>query len=209
VLNRIDELDPSDVAALEKLLEGETPGTPILRLSAKTGDGFEALLEMLDKKGIFGHRILDLDYDIYAEGEAELGWLNSTIQVIADTEFSLDDLLLGVITRLKDKLATADAETAHLKTIGLWEGFHGVANLVSSDSEPELSLPSNCKTKSADVVVNARVAVSPELLREFVEAAVREACNSVGAEPDFRQTQSFRPGRPVPTHRYSQAYDGK
>jgi Ni2+-binding GTPase involved in maturation of urease and hydrogenase len=208
MLNRIDELDPSEVEALEKLLEAEAPETPILRLSAKTGDGCEALLEMLDKQGVFGHRILDLDYNIYAEGEAELGWLNSSIRVTAETAFPLDDLLLGVVTRLKDKLAKVVAETAHLKTIGLWEGFHGVANLVSSDSEPELSLPSNCKTKSVDVVVNARVAIGPELLRDFVEAAVRESCANVGAEADFRQTQSFRPGRPVPTHRYSEAYDG-
>jgi len=209
IINRIDELEPTEIQELQQLLEEETPDTPKLRLSAKTGNGFEALVEMLDKQGIFGQRILDLDYDIYAEGEAELGWLNSSLRVTSDVPYSLDDVLMGIVTRLKTKLAEADVETAHLKTIGLWEGFHGVANLVSSDTPAELSLPSSCETKTADVVVNARVATSPEFLREQVEAAVRETCDAVGATPEFRQTQSFRPGRPVPTHRYSQAYDGK
>jgi Ni2+-binding GTPase involved in maturation of urease and hydrogenase len=209
IINRIDELEPEEVQELHQLLEEETPGIPKLRLSAKTGNGFEALVEMLDKQGIFGQRILELDYEIYAEGEAELGWLNSSLRVTSDVPYSLDDVLLGIVSRLKSKLADADAETAHLKAIGLWEGFHGVANLVSSDSPAELSLPSSCETKTADIVVNARVATSPDFLREQVEAAVRETCDSVGATPEFRQTQSFRPGRPVPTHRYSQAYDGK
>lgn len=205
ILNRIDELEPDEVEELAALIEAEQPGAPILRMSARTGAGFEALLEMLEQRGAFGRRILDLDYDIYAEGEAELGWLNSSLRVSSEGGFALDELLLGIVERLRQSLAEADAETAHLKAIGLWEGFYGVANLVSSDSPAELSLPSNCQVKQADVVVNARVATSPEELQEQVEAAVRCVCEDLGAEVEFRQTQSFRPGRPVPTHRFSAA----
>ena len=51
---------------------------PVMRMSAKCGIGFEALCEFLDQQGSFGQRIMDVDYDICAEGEAELGWLNLT-----------------------------------------------------------------------------------------------------------------------------------
>jgi Ni2+-binding GTPase involved in maturation of urease and hydrogenase len=205
IINRIDELEPAEVEELSQLLAAECPGVPIVRMSARTGEGFEALLELLDQEGIFGRRILDLDYDIYAEGEAELGWLNSSLQVTAADPFSLDELLVGIIDRLRVSLATIDAETAHLKTIGLWEGYHGVANLVSSDTPAELSLASDCQTRQADVIVNARVAVDPALLQEHVHAAVISASQALGAQPTFRQTQSFRPGRPVPTHRFAEA----
>lgn len=205
IINRVDELEPAEVDRLQRLLERETAGVPILRVAAKTGQGFEALLETLDQQGEFGRRILDLDYDIYAEGEAELGWLNSSLSVSAESSFALDDLLLEIVSRLQRKLAHAGAETAHLKTIGLWEGFHGVANLVSRDSAPELSLPSNCRTKTAEIVVNARVATDPERLQAWVQAAIQEACHGISATAAFRQTQSFRPGRPVPTHRYAKS----
>ena len=109
-----------------------------------------------------------------------------------------------IVSRLRDALAAEGAEPAHLKTIGLWEGYHGVANLISSDAPAELSLASDCRTRAADVVVNARVATSPEQLTAHVEKAVREACAAVGATAEFHQTQSFRPGRPVPTHRFSE-----
>jgi len=54
---------------------------------------------------------------------------------------------------------------------------------------------------AAELVVNARVATAPETLTEHVDNAVRAACAARGALPTFHQTQSFRPGRPVPTHR--------
>ena len=209
IINRIDALQAAEVERLRQLLEQEVPGTPVFCASAKTGEGFDAVLEMLDQQGGFGQKILELDYDLYAEGEAELGWLNSSLRVTSGTTFVLDDLLLEIVSRLKEKLAEDDAETAHLKTIGLWEGFYGVANLVSSDALPELSLASGCQARSAEVVVNARVAIDPQRLTELVESAVREACRAFGTQVEFRETQSFRPGRPLPTHRYREALAGE
>ncbi len=202
LINRIDELNEEQIEELTSLVQQYQPGVPILRLSAKTGDGFDALTELLAQNGDFGRRVLDIDYDTYAEGEAELGWLNSSVRVSAEKSFPLDQLLLSIVELLRDELQTIEAETAHLKTIGLWEGFFGVANLISSENEPELSLPSNCDVRNVDVIVNARVACDPALLEERVKSVVTRACEAQDATPEFRQTQSFRPGRPVPTHRY-------
>src|SRR5437762_10264660 len=81
VINRIDEMTPAALEELAALLAENYPGTPVLRVSAKTGQGFEALTELLDQEGNFGRKILDIDYDTYAEGEAEMGWLNSSVHV--------------------------------------------------------------------------------------------------------------------------------
>ena len=203
LVNRIDELESSQVQELVQLIETHHPTTPILRISARTGDGFDGLIEFLKQDGDFGRRVLDIDYDIYAEGEAELGWLNSSLRVTSNNEFSLDDMLLAITQRLADRLKDAGAEAAHLKTIGLWEGFFGVANLISSENDPELSLPSNCRVREIDLIVNARVACDPADLETLVHATLNEVCDQYHATPDFRQTQSFRPGRPVPTHRFA------
>ena len=84
------------------------------------------------------------------------------------------------------------------------DGLYGVTNLVSSFSPPEVSLPSRGQVREADLVVNARVATAPETLTEHVERAVQAACAARGATPTFHSTQSFRPGRPQPTHRILQ-----
>lgn len=201
LVNRIDELNAAETAELVDLIEQHHPGIPVIRMSARTGAGLDALIEMLDQRGDFGRRVLDIDYDIYAEGEAELGWLNSSVHVVGQERFAMDELLLEVIREIGERLQGQQAETAHLKTIGLWEGFFGVANLISSADAPELSLASNCDVSEFDLIVNARVACDPVELEKVVDEVVRAACEKRGASAQFRQTQSFRPGRPVPTHR--------
>jgi G3E family GTPase len=205
VLNRIDELDAATLAELTDLVHAAFPGTPLLRLSAKTGQGFETLTELLDQRGNFGRKILDIDYDTYAEGEAELGWLNSSIRVVADKPLLVDTLLLDVISRLHEALNQDGGEVAHLKAIALSDASFGVANLVSSQSRTELSLPSRSETKKLDLIVNARVALDPERIAEQVRQTVRAACAAYGATAEFHTMQSFRPGRPQPTHRYAAA----
>jgi len=204
LLNRIDQLSAEDADEAANLLKSQFPDRPVLRISARTGAGFDELFEFLDQSGAFGTRVIELDYDTYAEGEAELGWLNSSLVVSAHAPYSLDALLLGIVQRLRNRLQSHNAETAHLKTIGIADGGHGVANLVSSWTEPELSLPSDCQTGEANVIVNARVAVDPADLEREVHTAVNETASTLGAMATFRQTQSFRPGRPVPTHRLVQ-----
>lgn len=205
LINRIDQLDPREVDELIALVDEHYPGRPILKISARTGSGFDALLALLEQQGDFGRRVLDIDYDVYAAGEAELGWLNASVRVAAPNELAMDGLLTDVVGRLARSLDEAGVETAHLKTIGLWEGFFGVANLIARDHTPELSLASNCNVREFDLIVNARVATAPEQLEDAVRAAVSSACTAVGAAADFRQTQCFRPGRPTPTHRFAEA----
>ena len=204
LINRCDELSDEQASELEALIRVAAPDRPILRVSAKNGEGFDALLEFLKIEGDYGRRILDIDYDTYADGEAELGWLNSSVQVTAEDEFDLDHLLLEIVQKLQAALAAIPAEAAHLKAIGLWEGFFGVANLVSSETGAELSLPSNCKAKTAELVVNARVACAPDVLEKLVIAVVSEVVEAADAAFEFRKTQSFRPGRPEPTHRFAE-----
>ena len=206
VINRIDEISPTDLDELNRLLDDQFSGTPVLRMSAKTGAGFDVLEQFLDQDGAFGRKILDIDYDTYAEGEAELGWLNASVRLTSPRPFALDDLLTEVVTGLRASLVRLGGEVAHLKAIGLDDGgAFGVANLVSSATGPELSLASNSTCREADLVVNARVAVDPDLLNGEVRRVVDAACDTRGIAAEYRQTQTLRPGRPTPTHRYAPA----
>src|SRR5262249_51351895 len=104
LINRIDELTPSDIEELAGLVATQYPRVPVLRVSAKTGQGFTEVTELLEQQGSFGRRILDIDYDVYAEGEAEMGWLNSSVHVSAAAPFALDDLLVEIVRRLQKVL---------------------------------------------------------------------------------------------------------
>ena len=212
LVNRIDELPAAEIDALEELVNKEIPGKSVVRMSAKTGAGFDRLMEVLDGEGA-GAVTPELDYDVYAEGEAELGWYNGTARISLDggaaaDPFALDALLTDVIGRLKESLAGEGYETAHLKAVGVADGGFGVANLVSGEGPVTLSAPSDRTVPnggSAELILNARVAGDPEVLKGLANDAVRAACEAVDASVALRDEAAFRPGRPVPTHRMTDA----
>jgi Ni2+-binding GTPase involved in maturation of urease and hydrogenase len=206
LINRADELTPAEQDELTKLVGEQFPGTPVLNVSAVTGAGFAAVTELLDRKGAFGRRILEIDYDTYAEGEAELGWLNATARLTGAKPFDLDALLTAILVELAAVCRNLGGEVAHLKLIGMDDaGAFAVGNVVSNDTGAKLSLPSNITPKEADLIVNARVAIDPAVLEAEVKRVVGAEAAKAGVSAEFRTSQSLRPGRPVPTHRYQEA----
>ena len=203
LINRIDELSQAAVDELASLLELHFPGTPCLRISASTGQGFEAFCEHLNLTGAFGGKVMEVDYDVYAEGEAELGWLNAQADLKAPSPIALDDFIMTLLDRINLGLNEHAAEVAHLKVIGMADGQYAVANLVSSSSAPKLSIGSGLKTSSANLVINARVACDPDSLTKTIEDTLHAVCLEFGVTEKMNTLQSFRPGRPVPTHRMS------
>ena len=112
---------------------------------------------------------------------------------------------MRLVERLREAFGGLGVEPGHLKVIGLRDGSFGVANLVSSGSRPELSLPSRGRVAEAEVIVNARVAADPAEIERQVRQALASASREYGATAEVRSLQSFRPGRPTPTHRYAAA----
>lgn len=201
LLNRIDELSIDQVSELIQLIEADFPNMPCIRMSAKTGEGFDGLTEYLELRGEFGKRLMDVDYDVYAAGEAELGWLNAQLSVQSTKPFEIDSLLEDLVNQIQKQLQEEGSEVAHLKAIGMQDGQFAVVNLVSSDSNSVLSVPSRHAASSAELIVNARVATDPERLTKHVQDAIDSICGERGIRYELRTLQSFKPGRPVPTHR--------
>jgi Ni2+-binding GTPase involved in maturation of urease and hydrogenase len=196
-INRIDQLAPAEADEIQSLLGEQYPAANLVRTSAATGQGFDALIEMLEQRGEFGQRRVPIDYARYAAGEAELGWLNCSVLVSGRRPFDLDGLLMDLVGGLRSSLAAAGAETAHLKVIGLAGGSCGVVNLVSRDSPPERSLAAHCSVPQARIIINARVAAEPALVSSHVRGALDCVCSPQGLAITDRHAQSFRPGQPT------------
>jgi G3E family GTPase len=209
VLNKVDKLSSDQLDQLLKLVEQRFPDKRIVAASAKTGEGFDELVDLLTTTEYASLPTMDVDYDVYAEGEAELGWLNTTAHVTpagdGQSAFALDALLVKLVERLGEALLAASAEPAHLKVLGMSGRETGIANLVGSDAGVELSLASEIEVTEADLIVNARVAVDPEVLASVVREQLSAVGGELGLAIELGEIQHFRPGRPVPTHRMTVA----
>ncbi|MEM6468863.1 MAG: GTP-binding protein [Planctomycetota bacterium] len=202
LVNRLDELSEDDVQILRTQLAEQFPGRQVVFISAKTGENLDVFHAALQKVATPRGSMMDVDYDIYAEGEAELGWLNASVDFHAEDEhFALDELASGLVERLRLSCQALDAEPGHLKVLCSSGNEVSVANLIDSDSPTMLSVASESRVKEAKAIINARVRLAPDELTQQVNNAISDVAAQLKATSSTHQLESFRPGRPVPTHR--------
>ncbi|MCP5523408.1 MAG: MIP family channel protein [Verrucomicrobiales bacterium] len=206
VITKTDLLDESRLNRLKNRLGEEFPGKEILTVSARTGEGIDAWFDRLLSGEQVTRPVMAVDYDVYAEGEALLGWLNATVQV-RGAGFDANALLRHLAGDVCQRLAPA--EIAHLKmTFSPDQGLGDIAavSLVRSDYVPELSFTLDGPADSGQLILNLRAEADPAELRAAVEAALAAAPQDVpGISLTLDHSEQFRPGRPNPTHRYSDA----
>jgi len=169
-INKIDRLSDADQENLLYLVKKRFPDVEVFGFSAREGNGFEQLVEAAAGEPKKRNKMMEMDYKTYAEGEAELGWLNCQTRAESESKFDLDDLVLKLVQGIGTSLKSAGLEVAHLKVLGQTLNDAAVANLVGSEVDSELSLASEIKTQGADLLVNARVAASPQELETIVNS---------------------------------------
>jgi hypothetical protein len=215
LLNKVDRLSPDEQQTLLDLLGRRFPDKTILSGSAATGDGFEGLIAALEHDTAPPDRPLEIDYDIYAEGEAALGWLNCEVHFTSAASWALDQLVQSLVLQMSQSLASSGMEPGHAKVLASSSASAAdrvapnpttaVANLVASDAPVELSVASNATTIAANALINIRVHGDPDLLAKLVKASVASVARRMELDYEFGQFQHFRPARPEPTHRFAPA----
>ena len=147
--------------------------------------------------------VMEVDYEVYAEGEALLGWLNATVQLNASDSFEAKSLLQQLAGDIQNQLNEESAELAHLKmTLSPDSGLGGdvaIINLVRNDFVPELSADLTGPIESGQLIINLRAEGDPDTLRAAVETAIDNGPDKLTAKLDH--LEHFRPGKPEPTHR--------
>jgi hypothetical protein len=201
VINKTDLLDAAQLEQLRAALAAKYPKAQIVAISARTGEGTDAWQQQMLSTSIDLREAPEVDYEVYADGEALLGWLNAAASLEAAAPFDGNAMLQRLADDIQVRLAGSGAEIAHLKmTLSPTEGNDlAVLNLVRGDGRAESihRLPDDLD--AGELLVNLRAETHPEVLREAVLAALGALDPAVDVKIDH--TESFRPGKPQPTYR--------
>lgn len=202
-VNKLDKLTEAEQVELIGMVRERFPEKHVLAISAIRGDGFAELTGLLDRDGVTPDAFMKVDYNFYAEGEAELGWLNSQISFTSRSElpFSIDRLVQQLLSSLATQLESINAETAHVKALGRHDQAVSIANLVARGEPVEMSRVAQVDVPQAQLILNARVATSPAKLESAVRRTIARIADAMQVDAHFDRMQCFRPGRPTPTHR--------
>ena len=204
VINKSDLLSIAELDSLQSCVRQRLPQTPVFAMSAKTGAGFDTWLAFVGSGARAGERIAEVDYDLYAEGEAVLGWLNARVHIHSPAGIDSKALAKGIIDNMRKAFKDSGSEPAHVKLCLTTAQGSVVANLANISTEPAVQGDVQGMTAGAELLVNARVHMSPESLRALVEDSLRASLRD-NAGTRVVSLSSFSPSRPQPTHRYSAA----
>ena len=223
-LNKVEMLTQTEREALRAALEKAFPEKRLWFGSAKADEGVREWMEEClgleeDKGGSLASSLterrysqsMDIDYAVYARGEAMLGWYNAELSFWAETPADGNAWLLARAEEIARKLEEAGCEVAHFKMSleenqdfkmqdTREEGARRVAivNQVMSGESPTLSLVMNGGIEAGILLVNLRAEGDAGLLKSLVrEVLERNHGTSLG----WKNEAAFQPGEPKPTHR--------
>ena len=206
VVNKREILDALQLDRLRLRLAEQFPRAKVLAVSARTGAGLDDWFNQITATEQVARVAMDVDYEVYAEGEALLGWLNATVILSNQKSFDGNQVIRDLANTMSRLLADAGAEVAHLKMTlepedaGL--GDLAVINLVRNDFVPELSQELSDWLDAGKLILNCRAEASPDVLH----AALTQALTETGKQHPhlflrLEHLEHFRPGKPQPTHR--------
>jgi G3E family GTPase len=210
VISKSDLLDASRLESLRGAIGDRFPRKEILVVSPRNGTNLDTWFQRITSTEQPGGRAMEVDYEVYADGEALLGWLNCTARISARQSFDAQKLLTQVAAEVQNRFLAQRAEVAHLKMTFNPDDSSvsdlAAVNLVRNDFVPELSQNVSEPVQNGELIINLRAEASPDLL----DAAVRDAlATTEKAFPTLKTAvnhlERFRPGKPNPTHRFETA----
>ncbi|HZE99126.1 MAG TPA: GTP-binding protein [Planctomycetota bacterium] len=209
VVNKCDSITEAFREKLVATLQVAFPRAKVVCVSAKEGSGLDAWFDLIDRSRPGDAPSMELDYDLYAEGEALLGWLNCTVRLDSDSSFDANQTLLWLARDLRTRLSAKSAEIAHLKMTldsGDGTGSLSVVSIVRNDSEPDLRESLMDRVRGGSLILNLRAEADPEFLLD----SVRQSLASLGGgiRSTVEHSEHFRPARPQPIHRMSGPDEG-
>ena len=199
LITKTDLVSADELALLKEKTQLHFPDSEVMTVSSVTGEGLEEWLNKVQNSVDAGKRLVEVDYDVYAEGEAVLGWLNSTIELTGNS-VDWDVFARELMQSLSQQFDAIEASVGHVKILVESGDKYIVSNLTGLNGT--LTFRQSAGTgNSACLTVNARVEMSPETLENIVRTTL-DAITGTTISHKIVALRCLSPGRPNPTYRF-------
>ncbi len=201
ILSKSDTIDSADLSFLEKEAARLSHGADIFSLSARTGEGVDLWLNTVLERSDAGRKILKVDYDRYAKGEAVLGWLNATLGFSANHFLDWKRFAQDFLELMGQDFDRRGASVGHVKLLISDSRVNGLTGNLTGPLN-KIDVRGNfIQGAVVTMTLNARVEMAPGQLEERVKNVLE--CSIFGkTEMKILDWRCFSPGRPNPTQRY-------
>ncbi len=202
VLNKADLLEVDELKVIKELIFQRFPDKVILFQNSLDKEDVKRWLNVLDNTRSQEYKqSLDLNYDIYGAGEAELAWYDADIELLTDGLTNLTEVGNALINRIYEQIMEQHLPIGHLKFF-VDDGVEQKKVSFTSDSLPRLySDLKNYKIKKLKILINARVQTTHMQLRNLIFEVINDIKLQYKCEIIEKKVSAFQPGFPRPLHR--------
>lgn len=193
VVNKADLLPEAALAEVQDLLREKLPGKPFLAQSALTHNGVTHWVEQIETGGLeLPQAPLEVDYERYGAGEAQLAWLDEEIRLAVPAGQGRA-VVVDLLARFAGAISSRGAGIGHVKFIVDGEKI----SLPTLEEPGWLERVPDIPGDVAVVLVNARVEMPAQDLRRMLRAVLA----ATGFPYTVKHEAAFHPDPPKPTHR--------
>jgi Ni2+-binding GTPase involved in maturation of urease and hydrogenase len=197
VVNKTDLLNPEQLADLQEILTARYGSKKLIYQNSLDHAHVRHWMDMLEEAPAAGFRSVEMDYDLYGEGEASLAWLDQEIAINSNT-YTANDVAKDLIMQIHHKIVSSKYPVGHLKF--LLNGKDKISfTSTSAAREPVFK---GAPSRSASILLNARVQTTPAMLSRLVEDCIQALNGRPGINIETRSVSAFQPGYPRPAHRF-------
>jgi G3E family GTPase len=202
VVNKTDLLDKVELQYVKEVIETSYPGKKILYQDSYNEKDIHNWVQLLKEFTIPVQRSsLELDYDKYGAGEAMLAWLDQKVSVHTREPVAVKAALI-LTDNIYKKIQEAGYTIGHLKFLLSDGGWHKKLSYTTTGKDHLITESHSCN--HLDVLINARVQTTPQLLQQAITIAIEETINQIHCRITRHQLSSFHPGYPKPLHRIAE-----
>jgi hypothetical protein len=174
-----------------------------LGISSRAGVGLDQWLESVESTPPSDNWLKEIDYEKYAEAEAEMGWLNARVLVKLPSPAEGKVIAARLAEGFMEEVGVRKGAIGHLKLLAIGDTGSIKAGLTQLGRAAELDGTFTGPVSEMQVTVNMRATVSPGDLTEIVMASLAKLKETHNAVTDISYLNTFRPAPPNPTYRYT------
>ena len=198
LISKIDLIETSELEKINDMLVERFPGQKVFLVSSETGEGIDDWLDFVLTKSDIKRQRIEIDYDVYAEGEAVLGWLNWKMELKSDRA-DWDKILKGIFSELAYRFDTREIGIGHVKILMENNERYSVGNLTGEGHTLTFRGEAG-EGNESKFTINARVNMEPAKLEALVKDVLVSKLGSI--EMNTLSFNCFSPAYPQPTYKF-------
>ena len=202
IINKTDLLPGDRLAELVALFQRTFPQKAFVLQNTLAPHGTSAWLQNITSESTPLPKIsLELDYQRYGAGEAELAWLDEE-WIIPVPQENGRDAIIGILNRISTTLKAHHTPIGHLKFMVDTGAIQTKISLTTLEDPAWLREIPAFQTTQVRLLVNGRVQMEANQFKELVDSAFQ----SFGNQQEIRLSSAFHPAPPSPLYRYSNTH---